>query len=191
MKKYVLGSLLFCFALAACSKSTDTNGSYPYYLNAFIQNVKYSTSSVSTFGLSNQQGCVANKSYALTNIGQINVDAFFLDCYFKHYTNNTDFTTTKPGAHKIFDGGVLLTTSDCNCDLVIGLVDNSIPSLFNNTLLQSTNIVNNVTSISRKDTTATYITYIISGNFSCNFKNTNNVIIPVVGNYMIPIKESR
>ena len=83
MKKYLLGYLLFCFGLAACSKSTDTNGSYPYYLNAYIQNVKYSTSSVSTFGLSNQQGCVANKSYALTNIGQINVDAYFLDCYFQ------------------------------------------------------------------------------------------------------------
>ena len=193
MKNYVFPCLLFCFCLLelGCGKTSTSNTSYPYYLNAYIQNVKYSTSSVATFGLTNQQGCVANKSYDLTNIGQINVDAYFLDCYVKHYTNNADFTSTKVGSHKIFDGGSLLTTSDCNCDLVIGLVDNSIPNLYNNTVLQSTNIVNNVTSITRKDTTATYITYVIGGNFSCNFKNTNNAIISVVGNYLMPLKEAK
>ena len=191
MKKYLLASLIFCFGLAACSKSSNNNTSYPYYLNVYIQSVKYSTSSVSAFGIQNQQGCVANKIYSVTNIGQINVDAYYLDCYIKHYANNVDFAPTKPSAHKIFDGGLLLTTSDCNCDLVIGLVDNSIPSLFSNTVLQSTNIVNNITSITKSDSTATYITYLVAGNFSCNFKNTNNTIIPVVGNYIIPIKEAK
>lgn len=188
--RYIFLGLIFCLGLAACNK-TDDNANYPYYLNAYIQNVKYTTNSVSTFGISNQQGCVANKAYDLTNVGQINVDAFYLDCYFKHYTNNVDFASTKPGSHKIFDGGSLLTTADCNCDLVIGLVDNSIPNLFNNTVLQATNIVHNVTSITKKDSTANSITYIVAGNFSCNFKNTNNVVIPVVGNYSIPIKEAK
>ncbi|HEX3024465.1 MAG TPA: hypothetical protein VHP12_04575 [Chitinophagaceae bacterium] len=191
MKKYSLAGMIFCFFFAACGKTSDNNSNSPYYLNVYIQNVKYSTSSVSTFGLPNQQGCVANKSYDLTNIGQINVDAYYLDCYIKHYSKNADFTSTKPGAHKIFDGGLLLTTADCNLDLVIGLVDNSIPSLFNNTVLQPTNIVNNITSITRKDTTATYITYAVAGNFSCNFKNTNNAIITVVGGYVIPFKEAK
>jgi hypothetical protein len=191
MKRYLLLVLIFCFELAACSKPNDNNASYPYYLNTYIQNVKYSTSSVATFLLANQQGCVANKAYNLTNIGQINVDAYYLDCYFKHYTNNVDFGTTKPGSHKIFDGGSLLTTADCNCDLVIGLVDNSIPNLYNNTVLQSANIVNNVTAITKKDSTVNSMTYIVTGNFSCNFKNTNNVIISVVGNYVMPVKEAR
>jgi hypothetical protein len=190
-KRYSLSCLLFCFGLAACSKSNDANVNYQYYLNAYIQNVKYSTNSVSTFLLANQQGCVANKSYNLTNVGQINVDAYYLDCYFKYYTNNVDFVNTKPGAHKIFDGGALLTTADCNCDLVIGLVDNSIPNFFNNTVLQSTNIAHNVTAITKKDSTANSMTYLVTGNFSCNFKNTNNVIIPVVGNYAMPVKVAR
>lgn len=191
MKRYLLAGLIFCFGFAACSKSSDSTSAYPYYLNVFIQNVKYSTSSVSSFGLANQQGCVANKSFSITNVGQINVDAYYLDCYFKHYTKNVDFAATKPGPHKIFDGGALLGANQCNCDLVIGLVDNSIPSLFNNTILQSTNIVHNVTAISKKDSTANSMTYIVTGNFSCNFKNTNNAIISVVGTYIIPIKESR
>ncbi len=191
MKKYSLAILIFCFALAACSKSNNNNASSPYFLKVFINNVQYSTSSVSTFGLSNQQGCVANKVYDLTNVGQINVDAFYLDCYFKHYTNNVDFASTKIGAHKIFDGGSLLTTSDCNCDLVIGLVDNSIPNLYSNTVLQSTNIAHNVTSIVKKDSAATYYTYVVSGNFSCNFQNTNNTVIPVTGTYSMPVKEAR
>lgn len=191
MKRYLLAVLIFCFGLAACSKSSNTNSAYPYFLNVFIKNVKYSTSSVSTFGLNNQQGCVANKNFDITSVGQINVDEYYLDCYFKHYANNVDFAPTKPGAHKIFDGGALLSTTQCNCDLVIGLIDNSIPSLFANTILQSTNIVHNVTAISKKDSTANSMTYIVTGNFSCNFKNTNNAIISVVGTYVIPVKEAR
>lgn len=190
MKKYLLAGLIFCFGLAACSKSNN-NSSYPYFLTVYIKNVKYSTNSVSTFGLPNQQGCVANKSFTLTSVGQINVDDYYLDCYIKHYANNVDFATVKPGAHKIFDGGTLLGTTNCNCDLVIGLVDNSIPNLFNNTLLQPTNAVHNVTAITKKDSSANSMTYLVTGNFSCNFKNTNNVIISVVGNYVIPVKEAR
>ncbi len=191
MKRYSVPGLIFCIVLAACGKTSDKNVNSPYFLNAYIQNVKYSTNSVSTFMLPNQQGCVANKSYNITNIGQINVDAYYLDCYIKHYANNSDFASTRPGAHKIFDGGLLLSPGGCNGDLVIGLIDNSIPSLFSNTVLISTNIVNNITSITKRDSTATYITYVVAGNFSCNFKNTNNVVIPVVGSYSIPLKEAK
>lgn len=191
MKRYLLGCLAGCFGLAACSKSSERNTTYPYYFDVYIQNIKYSTSSVSTFGLPNQQGCVSNKSYNLTSVGQINVDAYYLDCYIKHYANNVDFGTTKPGVHKIFDGGSLLGTTSCNSDLIIGLVDNSIPNLFSNTLLQATNVVHNVTAISKKDSTAASYTYIVTGNFSCNFKNTNNAIIPVVGKYVVPVKVAK
>lgn len=191
MKRYLLVALILSFILAGCSKSSTDNSTYQYYLTVYIQSVKYSTSSVTTFGLPNQQGCVANKSFNLTSVGQINVDAYYLDCYIKHYANNVDFAPIKPGTHKIFDGGTLLGTNDCNYDLVIGLVDNSIPNLFNNTILQSTNTVHNVTAITKKDSTANSMTYAVTGNFSCNFKNTNNAIISVVGSYVIPLKEAR
>ncbi|NDA64498.1 MAG: hypothetical protein EBX50_21085, partial [Chitinophagia bacterium] len=149
------------------------------------------TNSVSTLVLANQTGCLTTKSYSVTNVGQINVDSFFLDCYIKHHNKNIDIATMKAGAYKIYDGGQLLSSSGCNGDLIIGLVDNSIPSIFNNTILQSTNIVHNITNITKKDSTTTTITYVITGNFSCNFKNTNNRIIPVVGTYKLPLKAAK
>jgi len=190
MKKYLpLFSLVLLYA--ACTKSTNDTVNYPYHLNVSINKVNYTTSSVATFGLSNEPGCVANKSFDITNAGQIDVQDYFLDCYFKHYTYNADFAPTKPGAHKIFDGGDLLKTNQCNCDLVIGLVDNSISNLYATTILQSTNIVHKVTKITKVDSTATTYTYSVTGNFSCTFLNANNVVIPVSGDYVLPVKETR
>lgn len=174
----------------ACGKDEDTTN-YEYYLNTFINGVKYSTNSVSSIVLSNQSGCLSTKTYNVTNVGQVNVDSFFLDCYFKHFNKNIDIATMKVGSYRIYDGGQLLSSTGCNGDLVIGLVDNSIPSIFNNTILQSTNIVHTITNITKKDSTVNSITYVITGNFSCNFKNTNNRIMPVVGSYKMPVKAAK
>jgi hypothetical protein len=190
MQKLLISAFLFSILLG-CSKSKDLNLESPYYLNAIIKNVKYSTNSVATFKVPNQKGCLATRVYDVTNIGQINVDDYYLDCYMKHYTNNVDFVNTKTGTRKIFDGGLLLSSSSCNGDLIIGLVDNNIPNLFNNTVLEPTNIVHNLTSIIKKDSTSASMTYVVSGNFSCNFKNTNNEIIPVVGSYSFPVKVAK
>jgi hypothetical protein len=183
--------LLMSFAGFSCGKDDEALTNYEYFLNTYINNVKYTTNSVSTVVLSNQPGCISTRTFNITNIGQINVDSFFLDCYFKHYSKNTDFAAMKVGSYKIIDAGQLLSSSGCNGDLVIGLVDNSIPSLFNNTIIQPTNIVHTITSIAKKDSTANSITYVVSGNFSCNFKNTNNRIIPVVGSYKMPVKAAK
>jgi hypothetical protein len=184
---YILSLLLF--GLSSCKKNDIQTTNYPFHFNATINKINYTTNSVSTFGLTNDPGCIANKSFDLTNIGQISVVAFFIDCYFKHFSFNTDFALTKPGSHRIFDGGDLLKSNQCNGDLIIGLVDNSIPNLYNTTILVTTNIINKITNISKIDSTNTTITYSISGNFSCSFKNANNIIIPVTGDFVIPIKE--
>jgi hypothetical protein len=181
--------LIVLLGLLSCKKNDKQTINYPYHFNAIINNINYTTNSVSTFGLSKEPGCIANKNFDLTNIGQISVDAFLIDCYFKHFSFNADFAITKPGSHRIFDGGDLLKSNQCNGDLIIGLVDNSIPNLYNTTILVPTNIINKITNISKIDSTNTTITYSISGNFSCSFKNANNVIIPVTGDYVIPIKE--
>jgi hypothetical protein len=195
MKKYSVG-LLLCYLLFGCGKTSSNNSNSAYFLNTTIKGVAYSTSSVSTFVLSNQSGCVSNKNYNVTNMGQINVDAFYLDCYIKHYANNVDFlptiTTASKTTHKIYDAGLLLSGTGCNYDLIIGLVDNSIPSgSFNNTVLMSTGITNSITSATKLDSTAAYIRYLIKGNFSCKFKNTNNDSIPVTGQFAIPIKVAK
>lgn len=190
IRKLGIICMLSCIVLA-CGKDDEALTNYEYYLNTFINNVKYTTNSVSTLVLANQPGCLSTKTYSLTNVGQINVDSFFLDCYFKHFNKNTDLANMKVGAYRIFDGGQLLSPVACNGDLVIGLVDNSIPNLFNNTILQTTRIVHTITNITKKDSTANSITYVITGNFSCNFKNTNNQIIPVVGAYKLPIKAAK
>ncbi len=190
MKTFLAG-LILCIVLSGCGKSSNDNVNSPYFLQTLISNVQYSTSSVATFVLSNQQGCATNKNYTVTNIGQINVDAYYLDCYIKHYANNIDFASTKAGSHRIYDAGVLLSNPACNCDLIIGLIDNSIPNLYSNTVLQPTNIVNNITSIVKIDSAAAYVKYEIKGNFSCTFKNTNNTVIPVTGQFDVPIKVSK
>jgi hypothetical protein len=183
----------FCFIVVglSCGKDDETTENYEYYLNTFINNIKYTTSSVSTLVLGNQTGCLNSRTYSVTNVGQINVDSFFLDCYIKHFNKNSDITSIKVGTYRIFDGGQLLSSAGCNGDLIIGLVDNSIPSIFNNTILQSAGITHTITNITRKDSTPATITYVITGNFKCNFKNTNNRIIPIVGTYRIPIKAAR
>jgi hypothetical protein len=187
LKFYIITS--FLFGLISCKKNDNQSTNYPYHFNVTINKINYTTNSVSTFGLTNEPGCIANKSFDLTNIGQINFDAFYIDCYFKHYSYNTDFAITKPSSHRIFDGGDLLKSNQCNGDLIIGLVDNSIPNLYNTTILVPTNIINKITTITKIDSTTTTITYSISGNFSCTFKNANNIIIPITGDYVIPIKE--
>jgi hypothetical protein len=196
IKKYNAITLLIAFTILvitgfSCGKDDDSLTNYEYYLNTFINDVKYTTSSVSTLVLGNQTGCLSTRSYSLTNVGQINVDSFFLDCYIKHFNKNSDITSMKAGTYRIFDGGQLLSSAGCNGDLIIGLVDNSIPSIFNNTILQTSGIVHTITNITRKDSTPATITYVITGNFKCNFKNTNNRIIPIVGAYKIPIKAAR
>ena len=187
-KKYFVYLLLLTASFQACKKTADTVTNYPFHLNVSINKVNFTTNSVARFGLSNESGCIANKSFEVTNAGQIDVDAYFLDCYFKHFTNNIDFKNTKPGNYKIFDGGDLLKATQCNGDLIIGLADNSISNLYTTTILQPTNIVHKITNVSISDTTATTITYSVSGNFSCSFKNANNVVIPITGDYVLPIK---
>jgi len=182
---------LLIILLFACKKSNDGTINYPYHLNATINSINYTTNSVATFGLNNEPGCIANKSFDVINVGQINVDDYYLDCYFKHYTNNIDFVSTKPGNHRIFDGGDLLKANQCNGDLIIGLIDNNIPNLYNNTILQPNNIVNKITNITKIDSSVNTITYSVKGNFSCSFKNTNNVIISVSGDYALPVKEAK
>lgn len=188
---YLAALTSFVVAGLSCGKDDDANTNYEYFLNTFINDIKYTTNSVSTLVLGNQTGCLTTRTYSVTNVGQINVDSFFLDCYMKHFNKNSDITAMKVGTYRIFDGGQLLSSAGCNGDLIIGLVDNSIPSIFNNTILQTTGITHTITNITRKDSTPATITYVITGNFKCNFKNTNNRIIPIIGSYKIPIKAAR
>ncbi|MFL9485694.1 hypothetical protein ACI6Q2_23125 [Chitinophagaceae bacterium LWZ2-11] len=182
--------LLLSVIIAGCKKDDGGVSVYPYHLNVTIGSVKYATNSVASFGLSNELGCVANKSFEVTNAGQIYSSDYFIDCYFKHYTYNKDFSNTRPSSHKIFDGGDLLKNNQCNCDLIIGLIDNSISSnLYATTILQTANVSHNVTKILKVDTSGNSITYSVSGSFSCYFKNINNVLIPVSGDYVLPITE--
>jgi hypothetical protein len=74
--------LLMSFAGFSCGKDDEALTNYEYFLNTYINNVKYTTNSVSTVVLSNQPGCISTRTFNITNIGQIIVDSFFLVCYF-------------------------------------------------------------------------------------------------------------
>jgi hypothetical protein len=82
------------------------------------------------------------------------------------------------GAHSIQTDYNLESSSTCNFDISVGLQQNN-----KECTLQNTSKVNNITSVSKASETSSYILYKVSGNFSCNFKNSSNVIIPVSGTY--------
>jgi len=176
--------VLFSLSNISCSKSSSSSSSSSsnYQMDATINGSKYSWQSIGTFSFDNNPGCVTNKSYILTNAGQITSAQYNLDVLVKTYRNASDFTTSV-GAHSLYPSYMLYTSSTCNFDISVDLTQNG-----SSCTLQSTSLVNNITSISKANETSSYILYTVSGNYSCSFKNSSNVIIPVTGNYTTQVQ---
>jgi len=180
MKKgaFLLTSIIFFSSLfISCSKSdssTSTSNSQ-YHLDATINGSKFSWQSIGTFSFDMNDGCVANKKYILTNAGQITSAQYNLDVMVKTYRTATDFVAST-GAHSVRSSDALYSSSTCNFDISVDLDQNG-----SSCTLQTTSLVNNITSISKASENSTYVRYAVSGSFSCNFKNSSNVLIPVSG----------
>jgi hypothetical protein len=163
----------------SCSKSgsSTTASNLKYRMDATINGTKYTWENIGTFSFDNNPGCIASKSYILTNAGQITSAQYKLDVLVKTYRVASDFVSST-GAHSIQPAYKLESSSTCNFDISVDLTQNN-----TDCILQNTSKVNNITSVSKASETSSYILYKVSGNFSCNFKNSSNVIIPVSGTY--------
>ena len=173
-------SITFLVSLfISCSKSDSSNSAtnQKYRMDATINGTKYTWENLGTFSFDNNPGCIASKSYILTNAGQITSTQYRLDVLVKTYRVASDFVAST-GAHSIQPAYKLESSSTCNFDISVDLTQND-----TDCILQNTSKVNNITSVSKASETSSYILYKVSGNFSCNFKNSSNVIIPVSGTY--------
>lgn len=170
--------------LSACKKNgNDETASSDYFLKVSIKGQNYEKNediSFNIFQVTSQTGCVAGKPYSMSNINQIDVSAYFFDLFIFHFENAASFTGSKTGSYNIYD----YNGTPCNLGLVVALDDESFPSFSQKECtLQTGSLVNNITKLTKVSETSTDIKYNIEGNFSCNFKNFSNVLIPVTGSY--------
>jgi len=168
----------------SCKKSDTTSSrSQNYFLTATINGQPYTVNEVTGFDFSDRSGCITNKRYQTSVISQIDVAAYFLDVYIHHYQNYADFNGTSSGPYSIFEDIIGSVDNACNMDLAIALDDNAFSFPGSSCALQTNSLVNNITNVTRVSETSTDVKYDVEGNFSCNFKNNNNVVIPVTGSY--------
>lgn len=166
----------------SCNKSSNNAITKDYQLEVSINGTKYSWQNIGTFSFDNQNGCVSTKKYALTNLGQITTAQYSLDVLLKTYRLAADFTN-QTGSHLIQPSSSLSTITTCNLDISIDLRDNN-----KSCTLQSTNLINNITSISLVEENSSFTLFRVQGNFSCNFKNSSNIVIPVSGIYTTQVQ---
>jgi hypothetical protein len=95
--------------------------------------------------------------------------------------NEIDFKNTLVGTYKVVNASSNLA---CNLGLKLSFSDKT--QIIQSTQIQSGG-VNNVTNISKGNSTSTETEYIVVGNFTSSFKNNSNAIIPITGKYQITI----
>ena len=181
-------SLLSFMIFPSCKKNSDSksDSASGYFLDVNINGQPFSVKTISVFGLVNQDGC-DTKIYTHQNIGQIDVASYFVEVNLTHKQNKIDFTSSVPGTYAVKSEDIFSMTNpypygiSCNLDLVVSLDDKTLSN--QETTLLSTNRVNTITSISISKESSTKTTYDIIGNFSCSFKNSRNVTIPLTGKY--------
>lgn len=182
--RWVVLSFSFVLMLNACKKNANEEApSSDYFLKASIKGQNYERNEDVTFNsfqYTNQDGCITGKSYTMSNINQINVSLFSFDLNIFHFENTSSFNGSSTGSYNVYD----YLGTPCNLGLVVDLEDESFSSFSQRQCkLQTGSLVNNITKISKVSETSTDMKYNIEGNFSCNFKNFSNVIIPVTGSY--------
>ena len=190
MKK-ILTFLMFFIIISSCNEDSlenNTQGGTPsYYLNVTINGQNYSNNQTGFLGFSNKIGCTSQPFY-LGSISQINVANYFFDVYLFQLRNNADFSIINPsngGVYEYNDYWANGSQNYCNFDLMVTLEDKQ-QSVQTSTLsTQGSNHI--VTSINQVGQTSTKVTYSIEGNFSCSFVNSAGAVIPVTGNYRIPV----
>lgn len=145
------------------------------YVNTFDEN-----GFVAHAGFDNQALC-DNKKGFLENITDQPLDSRFTtntDILF--YRNNTDFKNSKPATYTISEYGIDLYKTYCNLNFNISLQDNNSSGNKSTTFVSGTHAVTAITFLNTK---SNYSEYLVGGQFTASFKNSDNVTIPLTGSY--------
>lgn len=185
MRNLFLFGMLFLVALSSCSNDGPVNNG-GYFLKVLVNGETIeATSPIGLVGFTDDEGCTGTYPYTLQGIGQIDRTDQFVEAYIMHKQDWVDFDGSAPGQYSVKDYDFIYNTYlygiPCNLDLVVFYDDNTVSDP--ETVLQISNRVHNVTSIVRVSETSNEVKYDITGDFSCSFKNINNVTIPISGSY--------
>lgn len=187
----VMMGLISATLFPSCKKVSPNNSSTlsstGYFLEVSVNGQTFTQkSAISVFGFENQNGC-DTKLYNHQNISQIDVVSCFVEVNLTHKQNKVDFANSTSGTYAVKSEDMFSMTNpypygiSCNLDLVVSFQDKTTANQ-ETTLLPSSRI-NNITALSISKESSTATTYNITGNFTCTFKNSKNISIPVTGRY--------
>jgi hypothetical protein len=186
--------IVFSLVFIGCNpddEDTNTGSSSPppsnnsYFMNATINGQSYSTNNVVPGGFGGD-GCTS-QNYRLDNIGQINLANYFLDVNIFRLVDNVDFSALSPGPGNVIDYYDYFYDDNlekCNFDLAVALDDEQQQNTLTTLNPSGTHTVTSITQVNQSSTD---ITYAVEGTFSFSVTNSVGAVIPITGNYRIPL----
>jgi hypothetical protein len=152
------------------------------YLNISINGADYNRVTDTGYLFTNQKGCVSNKMYVLEKVGQVSTTTFFFHLYINYYQNNSDFMNALPGDYSVTPAFIV---NNAPCNLGIEVACDSVPyTTTSSWVLQNpANKTYSVKSISPIGETSNSKLYQVIGEFSIEFKDSTNKLIPVSGKF--------
>ena len=167
--------------LISCKK-TGVLTSPDDYISIKINGVEYSRAADSGYVFGNQKGCISNKMYVLEKLGQVSTPEFFFHMYINYFQNNSDFSNSLPGEYSITPAFI---ANNAPCNLGIEVSCDSVPYTSTSSwILQNPdNKTYQIKSISPLSETSTVKLYQVIAEFSMDFKDSNNKLIPVTGKF--------
>ncbi len=164
----------------SCKKTGLT--SLDDYLNITINGIEYKRVTDTGYLFMNQKGCVSNKPYILEKVGQVSTTTFFFHVYINYFQNNSDFVNSVPGDYSVTPAFI---ANNAPCNLGIELSCDSVPyTPTSSWVLQNPgNKTYSVKSISPMGETSTSKLYQVIGEFTVDFKDSTNKLIPVTGKF--------
>ncbi len=184
--KRVICLCFLALTLVSCQKDSISPGSGTSgFLKITINSKNYENTFdengfVAHVGFDNQTLCDKKMGF-LENITDQPLDSRFTantDILF--YRNNTDFKNSKPGTYTISKYGVDLYKTYCNLNFNISLEDNNSSGNKSTAFVTGTHAVTAITFLNTK---SNYSEYLVAGQFTASFKNSENVTIPLTGSY--------
>lgn len=178
IKRIILLSFLLSSLFLSCKKESNSN-----FLEITVDGKTYREERPIGLDFSTYSGDFCDPKPNLGwNIMEIDLSALFFSADLACYEEYTDFQQSVPGSYNINDGIFFINPCNSNLDIVLTFNDNTLPD-DTKLALQPSNRVHTVTSIKQHSKSDNDIEYVVTGTFSCTFKNVENKTYSVSGSY--------
>jgi hypothetical protein len=178
IKKILLLSFALSSLLLSCRKDSKSN-----YLEITVDGKTYREERPIGLGYGNYAGDFCDpRPNVGWNIMEIDLSSLYFSADMASYEEYTDFQQSVPGSYNINDGIFFINPCNSNLDIVLTFNDNTLPDDTKLTL-QPSGRVHTVTGIKQHSQSDNDVEYIVTGTFSCTFKNVVDKIYSVSGSY--------